>query len=31
MKLVHTIPGKSDLKPNYFTIGADSRNLISNV
>lgn len=30
MKLVHTISGKSDLKPNYFTIGADSRNLISN-
>jgi WD40 repeat protein len=30
MKLVHTIPGKSELKPNYFAIGADSQNLISN-
>ncbi|AFY53907.1 hypothetical protein Riv7116_1342 [Rivularia sp. PCC 7116] len=30
MKLVHTILGKSDLKPNYFAISADSRNLISN-
>lgn len=30
MKLVHTISGKSDLKPNYFTIAADSINLISN-
>lgn len=30
MKLTHTISGKSELKPNYFTIGADSRNLISN-
>ncbi|MGB3759372.1 MAG: hypothetical protein WBA07_23885 [Rivularia sp. (in: cyanobacteria)] len=30
MKLVHTISGKSELKPNYFAIGADSKNLISN-
>ena len=30
MKRTHTISGKSDLKPNYFAIGADSRNLISN-
>ena len=30
MKLTHTISGKSELKPNYFAIGADSQNLISN-
>ena len=30
MKLVHTISGKSELKPNYFAIGADSQHLISN-
>jgi len=30
MKRIHTISGKSDLKPNYFAISADSRNLISN-
>ena len=30
MKRTHTISGKSDLKPNYFAISADSRNLISN-
>ena len=30
MKRTYTISGKSDLKPNYFAISADSRNLISN-
>lgn len=30
MKHIHTISGKSDLKPNYFSISADSRTLISN-
>jgi WD40 repeat protein len=30
MKRIHTISGKSDLKPNYFSIGTDSRTLISN-
>lgn len=30
MKCIHTIFGKSDLKPNYFSISADSRTLISN-
>ncbi len=30
MKRIHTISGKSDLKPNYFAISADSRNVISN-
>lgn len=30
MKRIHTIFRKSDLKPNYFSISADSRTLISN-
>lgn len=30
MKHIHTISGKSDLKPNYFSISADSRTLMSN-
>lgn len=30
MEKIHTISGKSDLKPNYFSISTDSKNLISN-
>jgi WD40 repeat protein len=30
MKRIHTIVGKNDRKPNYFSISADSRTLISN-
>ncbi len=30
MKHIHTISGRSDLKPNYFSISADSGTLISN-
>jgi WD40 repeat protein len=30
MRRIHTISGKSDLPPNYFLIGTDSRTLITN-
>lgn len=30
MKLLHTISGKSNLNPNYFSISTDSKTLISN-
>jgi WD40 repeat protein len=30
MKSLHSISGKSDLKPNYFAISTDSKTLISN-